>query len=84
MSNHETLWAAIREYYGGKADTELTDDQFDAFVQDASGFGSDLGGCTACKHVQGAEPDATTNPCESCGERAVVGFAEAIILGFQG
>lgn len=84
MSDHKTLWAAIRKYYGGEADSELTDEQFEAFGHDASGFGADLGACNACEHVQGAEPDATANPCESCGERAVVGFAEAIILGFQG
>ena len=43
----------------------------------------EVGGiCLECGHVQyGVEPDAENYKCESCGERAVAGSEQALILG---
>lgn len=42
----------------------------------------DPGVCTACGHEQdGCEPDAREYECEVCGERAVYGVEELIMMG---
>ena len=43
---------------------------------------SNLGGCTACGEVNdGCEPDARDYECEFCGERAVYGMEELMVMG---
>lgn len=40
------------------------------------------GVCTKCGNIQsGCEPDARKYECEECGENAVYGLEEAIIMG---
>tara|TARA_B100001778_G_scaffold334952_2_gene349484 strand:- start:11804 stop:12019 length:216 start_codon:yes stop_codon:yes gene_type:complete len=40
------------------------------------------GVCTKCGHIQdGCEPDARKYECEECGEAAVYGLEEAILMG---
>ncbi|HEY1431859.1 MAG TPA: hypothetical protein VGF39_09565 [Stellaceae bacterium] len=41
----------------------------------------DPGFCTACGHEQGGcEPDARKYTCEACGERAVYGVDELLLM----
>ncbi len=41
------------------------------------------GFCTVCREItnSGVEPDARRYECESCGERAVYGIEEALLMG---
>lgn len=41
------------------------------------------GGCTACGELQygGVEPDARNYECEGCGEKAVFGLEELLVMG---
>jgi hypothetical protein len=77
---------AIREWYGNDGSEPLSDLQFDEFGSDALGMGSELLGiCKQCGTVQSpVEPDARSNPCESCGVPAVTGFQEILMSGFEG
>jgi len=45
-------------------------------MEDMEGF------CVACGHQQsGVEPDARKYECEDCGEQAVYGAEEIVIMG---
>lgn len=53
-----------------------TEDAFHALDSDMGGW------CLACgNEAYGVEPDARKYPCESCGEKAVYGAQEALIMG---
>jgi hypothetical protein len=42
-----------------------------------------MGFCVKCGHEQdGCEPDARKYECEDCGERAVFGAEELLIMGY--
>ena len=46
------------------------------------GFDGDPGGCTACgDEADRCEPDARNYKCESCGELAVFGAQELLMMG---
>jgi hypothetical protein len=43
---------------------------------------SDGGICLSCgEHADGCEPDAERYECEACGEHAVYGIEQALIMG---
>jgi len=81
-----TVARGIRRWYGSDESERLSDGQYDAFSADALGMGPELlGVCKECGEVQSpVEPDATGNPCQACDEKAVIGFAEVVIYGFEG
>jgi len=81
-----TVTRGIRRWYGSDESERLSDGQYDAFSADALGMGPELlGVCKECGEVQSpVEPDATGNPCQACDEKAVIGFAEVVIYGFEG
>ena len=81
-----TVARGIRRWYGSDESERLTDAQYDAFSADALGMGPELlGVCRECGEVQSpVEPDATRNPCQACDAKAVMGFGEVVIYGFEG
>lgn len=51
-------------------------EQYESMREDSGGF------CLACKaEAYGVEPDARRYECESCGEKAVYGIEELLIMG---
>jgi hypothetical protein len=86
VRQRNTVARGIRQWYGNDASQALSQRQHDEFSADALGMGPELLGiCKACGTVQApVEPDATSNPCESCDVEAVIGFSEVMMHGFQG
>ena len=81
-----TVARGIRRWYGNDESERLSYEQFDWFARDAMGMGPELlGVCKQCGEVQSpVEPDATGNPCQACDAKAVMGFGEVVIYGFEG
>jgi len=55
---------------------EMSEEEYAAGSEDGGGI------CLKCgEHCSGVEPDARGYPCEACGERAVHGLEEALLMG---
>ena len=65
-----------------KVHSSITPEMICAVVEEQM-FGLDnLGFCVSCGHEQeGCEPDAAKYECEECGERAVYGAEQLLIMG---
>lgn len=66
----------IVTYDGVEAKFTITLEDFEANLGEMLGF------CVSCgEYREGCEPDARRYKCEVCGERAVYGLEELLIMG---